>query len=299
MKAPEHLQRGRLNIGLIVFSAITVSAVVAGTILWLHQARDRNQLEVQQEHLSDLRTSELFRPTPEQEQSETIITEEGSDNAYPEETAPPSPTVYEMLPEYQAMYEENHDMVGWLSIDGTMIDYPVMQTPEDEDYYLDKGFDKQPNSNGCLILGAACSAGIGTREQGYENGSGPSTNLIIHGHTMQSGMMFGNLPLYEDHDYASEHSTICFDSLYEHREYEVIAAFYSQVYYKDQDVFKYYQFVQADTQEDFDNWYDNIKALALYDTGVTAAFGDEFITLSCCSYQVEDGRFVVVGKRIV
>ena len=116
---------------------------------------------------------------------------------------------------------------------------------------------------------------------------------------MQSGMMFGNLPLYEDHDYASEYSTICFDSLYEHREYEVIAAFYSQVYYKDQDVFKFYQFVQADTQEDFDNWYDNIKALSLYDTGATAAFGDEFITLSCCSYQVEDGRFVVVGKRVL
>ena len=197
------------------------------------------------------------------------------------------------------MYEENHDMVGWLSIDGTVIDYPVMQTPEEEDYYLDKGFDRQPNSNGCLILGAACSAGIGTREQGYENGSGPSTNLIIHGHTMQSGMMFGNLPLYEDRQYAAEHSTVCFDSLYEHREYEVIAAFYSQVYYKDQDVFKFYQFVQADTQEDFDNWYDNIKALSLYDTGVTASFGDEFITLSCCSYQVEDGRFVIVGKRVL
>jgi len=271
---------------------------MAGTLLWLHRAEDKNKLEVQQEHLSDLRTSELLRPTPEQEPSETIITKRGADNIYPEETAPPSPTVYEMLPEYQAMYEENHDMVGWLSIDGTVIDYPVMQTPEEEDYYLDKGFDKQPNSNGCLMMGKDCIAGVGTKETGYAVGSAPSTNLIIHGHTMRSGTMFGNLHLYEDADYAKTHSTIHFDSLYEHREYEVIAAFYSQVYYKDQDVFKYYQFVQADTAEDFDYWYDNIKALALYDTGVSASFGDEFITLSCCSYQVEDGRFVVVGKRI-
>lgn len=292
MKTPEHLRRGRLNIGLIVFSAITVSAVVAGTLLWLRQAEDRRSLEAQQEHLTELIVNETIPPTPRQEQADTA-------SASMEALPSPTQTGSEILPAYRAMFEENPDMIGWLSIDGTVIDYPVMQTPEDEDYYLDKGFDKQPNSNGCLILGAACSAGIGTREQGYEDGSAPSTNLIIHGHTMQSGMMFGNLPLYEDHDYASEHSTICFDSLYEHREYEVIAAFYSQVYYKDQDVFKYYQFVQADTQEDFDNWYDNIKVLALYDTGVTAVFGDEFITLSCCSYHVEDGRFVVVGKRIV
>ena len=292
MKAPEHLRRGRLNIGLIVFSAITVSAVVAGTLLWLRQAEDRRSLEAQQEHLSELIVNETIPPTPRQEQTDMA-------SASMEVLPSLAQTGCEILPAYRVMVEENPDMIGWLSIDGTVIDYPVMQTPEDEDYYLDKSFDRQPNSNGCLILGAACSAGIGTREDGYENGSPPSTNLIIHGHTMESGMMFGELSLYEDQEYASDHNTIYFDSLYEYREYEVIAAFYSQVYYKDQDVFKYYQFVQADTQEDFDNWYDNIKALSLYDTGVTAAFGDEFITLSCCSYQVEDGRFVVVGKRIV
>lgn len=291
MKAPEHLQRGRLNIGLIVFSVITVSAVVAGTLLWLRQAEDRRSLEAQQEHLSELIINETIPPAPRQEQADTA-------SASMEALPSPTQTGCEILPAYRAMVEENPDMIGWLSIDGTVVDYPVMQTPEDEDFYLDKGFDKQPNSNGCLMMGKDCIVGVGTKEIGYAVGSAPSTNLIIHGHTMQSGMMFGNLPLYEDADYAKTHSTICFDSLYEHREYEVIAAFYSQVFYKDQDVFKYYQFVQADTQEDFDDWYDNIMALSLYDTGVTAAFGDEFITLSCCSYHVEDGRFVVVGKRV-
>ena len=67
---------------------------------------------------------------------------------------------------------------------------------------------------------------------------------------------------------------------------------------KDMEATFYYQFFQADTQDEFDDWYDNIKAMSLYDTGVTAEYGDEFITLSCCAYQVEDGRFVVVGKRI-
>ena len=115
---------------------------------------------------------------------------------------------------------------------------------------------------------------------------------------MKSGQMFGNLKLYADSAYGMEHSVICFDSLYEKREYELLAVFYSKVYNKKDDVFKYYKFFQADTQEEFDDWYGNIKKLSLYDTGVTAEFGDEFITLSCCSYHTEDGRFAVVGKRV-
>lgn len=202
-----------------------------------------------------------------------------------------------ILPEYQDLYEQNQDLAGWLKIEGTNIDYPVMQTPENEDYYLDRGFDKSENINGCLILDTDSNAGIGDLEHKYEKGTSPSANLIIHGHTMKSGKMFGNLKLYEDESYGLEHHTIRFDSLYEHREYELIAVFYSQVFYEDQDVFKYYKFFQADTKEEFDDWYHNIKDMSLYDTGVTAEFGDEFITLSCCAYHVEDGRFVVVGKR--
>lgn len=204
----------------------------------------------------------------------------------------------EIMPEYQRLYEMNHDMAGWLSIAGTVIDYPVMQTPEDEDYYLATDFYGQPDKNGCLILDTDSRAGTGTKDCGYANGDVPSTNLIIHGHTMKSGEMFGRLKLYEDEKYGKRHRLICFDSLYEERVYELLAVFFSQVYYEKDKVFKYYIFFQADTEEEFDDWYTNIRAMSLYDTGVEAVFGDEFITLSCCSYHVEDGRFVVVGKRI-
>lgn len=204
----------------------------------------------------------------------------------------------EILPKYKALYEINHDLAGWLTIDGTVIDYPVMQTMEDESYYLELDFYGNQNKNGCLILDTDSTAGTGTKACDYANGTAPSTNLIIHGHTMKSGEMFGNLKLYADAEYGREHNLIRFDSLYEEREYELIAVFYSQVYYESDNVFKYYKFFQADTQEEFDDWYENIKAMSLYETGVTAQFGDEFITLSCCSYHVEDGRFVVVGKRV-
>lgn len=204
-----------------------------------------------------------------------------------------------MLPEYAALYEQNPDLIGWLRIEDTVIDYPVMQTMEDEDYYLSYDFNKEANNNGCLIMDKDSVVGEGTASHQYAGGTKPSTNLIIHGHTMKSGMMFGGLKKYVEESYGREHSIISFDSLYEKREYELIAVFYSQVYMNTDEVFKYYQFFQADTKVEFDGWYENIKSMSLYDTGISAEFGDEFITLSCCAYHVEDGRFVVVGKRIV
>ena len=203
-----------------------------------------------------------------------------------------------ILPEYETLYSQNSDMVGWLTIEDTIVDYPVMQTMEDEQYYLRRNFEKEDDDNGCLILDTDSVVGEGSRELGYVEDKEPSTNLIIHGHNMRTGNMFGKLSLYEDKTYGKEHNIICFDSIYEKREYELISVFYSKIFYQHEDVFKYYKFFQADTQEEFDNWYHNIKQKSLYDTGVEAEFGDEFITLSVCSYHVRDGRFVVVGKRI-
>ena len=203
-----------------------------------------------------------------------------------------------ILLEYEELYNQNNDMIGWLKIDDTVIDYPVMQTMDDEQYYLNRNFEKESDDNGCLIMDTDSVVGEGTREFGYVESKEPSSNLIIHGHNMKSGNMFGNLDLYEDEAYGKEHNIICFDSLYEKREYELISVFYSQVFYQYEEVFKFYKFFQADTQEEFDDWYNNIKEMSLYDTGVEAELGDEFITLSVCAYHVEDGRFVVVGKRI-
>ncbi len=226
-----------------------------------------------------------------EEMADTIVEEDGREGTTEDGD-------WVILPEYREIYEQNQDFIGWLTVEDTMIDYPVMQTPEDENYYLYRGFNKEENQNGSLIMDTDSIVGVGTAVQDYEKGENPSSNLIIHGHTMKSGEMFGKLQLYKEAEYGMEHNIIKFDSLYEKREYELISVFYSQVFYEDEDVFKYYKFFQADTEEEFKDWYGNIKSMALYDTGVTAEFGDEFITLSCCAYHVEDGRFVVIGKRI-
>ena len=204
-----------------------------------------------------------------------------------------------MLPEMEELYDMNSDIVGWLKIDDMKIDYPVMQTKDDEEYYLNRDFQQHYSANGSLILDTDSEYGSGTKENAYQDGILPSTNLIIHGHNMRNGDMFGTLDYYREVGFMEKHKTIKLTTLKEEREYEIISVFLSQVYLKSQtDVFKYYKFFDAYDEDEFNNFYDNIKELSLFDTGTTAKFGDEFITLSVCAYHVENGRLVVVGKRI-
>ena len=208
-------------------------------------------------------------------------------------------TVAQKTPKMEEMYALNEDCVGWISIDGTVIDYPVMQTPFDEQYYLNRDFDRKYSAYGCIIADTDSEIGTGTADAGYEDGTRPATNIILHGHNMKNGTMFGSLDSYRNKSYERQHPIIKFSSLYEDREYEICSVFLSQVYKKSEtDVFKYYQFFNADTEDEFDDFYNNIKRMSMYDTGVDASFGDEFITLSVCAYHVENGRLVVVGKRI-
>ncbi|MCH5273965.1 MAG: sortase [Lachnospiraceae bacterium] len=188
-----------------------------------------------------------------------------------------------ILSRYAALYEKNSDFAGWLFIEGTDISYPVMQC-EDDEYYLDHDFYGNKDKYGCLYVRNKADLNAGT-------------NFVIYGHNMRDGAMFGKLDLYQKESFYPEHREIFFHTLYEERVYEIIAVFRSQVYNSDDDAFKYYQFYEADTPEEFDYFYENIKTLSLYDTGVTAEFGDTFLTLSTCAYHVEDGRFVVVAKR--
>ncbi|MCR5788889.1 MAG: class B sortase [Lachnospiraceae bacterium] len=203
-----------------------------------------------------------------------------------------------MTAEMSDYYAQNPDIIGWLKIDDTVIDYPVMQTMEDEEYYLYKDFKGNYSAEGSLILDTDSTAGTGTKQMDYQDGTRPSTNLIIHGHNMKNGTMFGSLDNWRKKEYEEQHDIIKFSSLYEDRKYEIVSVFLSQVFKADDDVFKYYKFFNAETEEEFNDFYDNIKEMALYDTGVSASFGDEFITLSVCAYHVENGRLVIVAKRI-
>jgi sortase B len=219
------------------------------------------------------------------EESDTTedVTEE-SQPTEPEPSEEPVPPAIENP--YKDYYLANSDMVGWLVLPGTVIDYPVMWTPRDENYYLKRDFNGKKSNDGCLILDTDSSLDPLT------------TNLIIHGHYRKTGAMFTCLHQYEDKDFYEEHKQIILHTEEKEIIYEVVAAFRSQVYRKKDTVFKFYKFFQADNQTQFDDFYKNIKKLSIYDTGVTAEFGDNFITLSTCAYHVENGRFVVVAQEV-
>ena len=191
----------------------------------------------------------------------------------------------DVLDEYKTLYQKNKKLIGWLKIDDTLIDYPVMQTSDNE-YYLDHNFNQEYDKNGSLFLDCDCKA--------YPQ----STNMIIYGHHMKSGQMFGGLQKYAKESYAKEHDTIQFDTIYEKGTYQVMYVFRSQVYNEDDVIFKYYQFIDANSEEEFNSYMNEMASMSLYDTGVTASFGDSLLTLSTCDYSQTDGRFVVVAKKI-
>lgn len=191
----------------------------------------------------------------------------------------------DILPEYETLYNKNKKLIGWLKIDDTNIDYPVMQT-SDNTYYLDHNYNQEYDKNGSIFLDYNCNV--------YPR----STNMIVYGHHMKSGNMFGNLQKYAKESYGKKHSVITFDTIYEKAQYQVMYVFRSQVYNEDDIVFKYYQFIEANSETEFNSYMQEMSALSLYDTGVTAEFGDNLLTLSTCDSSQTDGRFVVVAKRI-
>ena len=191
----------------------------------------------------------------------------------------------EVLEEYQTLYNKNTKLIGWLKFDDTIIDYPVMQTVNNE-YYLDHNFNQEYDKNGSLFLDKDCDV---VRR---------NTNLIIYGHHMKSGKMFGNLNSYSNEEYGKKHALIQFDTIYEKGTYEVMYVFRSRIYNEDEVVFKYYQFLDAASEAEFNSNMQEMAALSLYDTGVTARYGDELLTLSTCDSSETDGRFVVVAKRV-
>lgn len=192
----------------------------------------------------------------------------------------------EFIPEYFELWQQNHDMVGWIKIDGTKLNYPVMQSVDEPDFYLKHGFDKKYTDYGCPYVQENC------------NVSAPSDNLVLYGHHMNDGSMFAVLDKYKKEDFWKEHKTIHFDTLSDRNEYEIVAVFKTVVYTDSPDSFKYYHFSDAGNAEEFDAYIEKCKELALYDTGVTAEYGDKLITLSTCEYSQTNGRIVIVAKLI-
>lgn len=183
---------------------------------------------------------------------------------------------------YSSLYEINNDMVGWIKIKGTNIDYPVMYKENDEDYYLTHSFYNDGSYSGVPFVS--------------KNYRDSNNNLLIYAHNINNKTLFGELLKYDDKGFYNRYQIINFDSLDEERVYQIVAVFKDII--TDNDEFKYYKFDYNMNREEFKYYIGNIKNMALYDTGIDVSYGDKLITLSTCINDVKDARFIVVAKRI-
>lgn len=191
----------------------------------------------------------------------------------------------ERMLKVKKLQKENDDIVGWLEIEDTNINYPVLQG-DDNEFYLNRNYKKEKSEKGSIFLDAKYNWNI------------PSNNLLIYGHNIINGLMFQDLLKYESQDFYKKHPNIRFTTEKDDKEYEIISVFKSRVYYKaEKNVFRYYDFINAKKEEDYMEFVKNAKKASIYDIEVTAKYGDELITLITCSYHIEDGRFVVIGKE--
>ena len=191
-----------------------------------------------------------------------------------------------ILPELTELYQQNNDLVGWICVEDTNINYPVMQTVENPNYYLKRGFDREYSSYGCPYVQEDCDV------------LKPSDNLVIYGHHMNNGSMFADLEKFKDEDFWQEHKTITFNTLTDRNDYEIFAVFKTVVYTDSPEAFKYYRFTDTQSAEEFAAYVEKCKELSLYDTDISAEYGDKLITLSTCEYSRTNGRLVVVAKKV-
>ena len=197
----------------------------------------------------------------------------------PEPAAMPTP-----LADYEALYALNPDFFGWIRLEGTRVDYPVMYSPDRPLQYLGHDFYGKFSYAGVPFVDGECDGG--------------GRYLIVYGHHMKDGSMFSGLMAYEDRAFWEQHPTFRFDTRFERRIYAVVAAFRARVLTKEEKGFRYYSYAALDDEETFETYMSHVRAMAAYDTGVETAFGDEILALSTCAYHTEKGRFVVVAKRV-
>lgn len=181
----------------------------------------------------------------------------------------------------------NPDIIGWLEIENSNMNNPVVQSKNNNDFYMNHNYKKEYSKEGSLFLDENFDLDL------------PSTNYLIYGHNnWGNDEMFAGLMNYKDKSYYQTHKEIRFTTEREDAVYEILSVFYARVYYKNEkDVFRYYYFVQANNEEEYDDFVKKAKQASIYETGVNASYGEQLLTLSTCEYSQVDGRFAIVAKK--
>ena len=185
---------------------------------------------------------------------------------------------------YQDFYDENEDFIGWVKIYDNTVNYPVMYTPDDYDYYLHLDFNRKWSSSGTPFIGEGCDV--------------DSRSFVIHGHNLRNGSMFAELEKYRKEEYWEEHQEVYFNTMDEDRVYRIFAAVDTTVDKSSGRFFEFYTRVGDLSDEKLASYVEELRSRALYDTGVEVDCADpdtQILVLSTCSYTAHDGRFLVAA----
>ena len=273
------MKKWMYNALIILFSCVLVVSSIFAIRYFINSNQQKNRYE----QLATIYGEPTYdRPVISDEPDTTLPTTDP--NALVQVTDPKTGETVSLLPAFAELYTTNPDIVGWLSIPGTEISYPVMHTPDRENFYLTHDFDGQESAHGCLYARDVCNVFT------------PSDNITIYGHRMKDGSMFARLDKYMDKSFYEENPYIFFDTLTELHTYQIISVFLTTASVGEG--FSYHTFVDAGNEAEYNSFVDTCKDLSLYDTGVDAQYGDKLITLSTCEYSQTNGRLVVVAKRI-
>ena len=283
----KNVKRKRKILNCLIYFFIVVNLILA----WIYIAKFMDigrEAKIESELLDSIEIGEIKNANREENESnnneENQAINEKEENVKNENKERKKEETERML-KVEKLQEENEDIVGWIEIEDTNISYPVLQG-KDNEYYLNHNYKKEKSQKGSIFLDANYDWSI------------PSNNLIIYGHNIVNDLMFKDLLKYANEEFYKEHPVIRFTTKENDGEYEIISAFKSKVFNKsDTNVFRYYNFINAETEEEYNEFVENAKKASLYDIEETAEYGEELITLITCSYHTTDGRFVVIGRE--
>ncbi|AWW25623.1 MULTISPECIES: class B sortase [unclassified Acetobacterium] len=179
--------------------------------------------------------------------------------------------------DFNALLALNPDTIGWVQIEGTPLEYPVVQT-DNNDYYLSHNYLQEESFEGAVFRDYLCNTTT-------------TRNHVLYGHYMSDESMFGSLWNYQDQAYLKLHPVIQFDQPGHPGDWEIFSIYITKADYD-------YRQPEFITDGEFIDYMNRLKARSLYDTGVTLDPDDEVLTLSTCIYTFDDARFAVHARKV-
>lgn len=246
--------------GILIFSFIKIISLQTET----EQVNDMYQTLSEQ--------AQAIPDTPVEETNEEADTNSDSLSSY-------------ILPQYTDLVAQNEDMVGWIRIEDTNIDYPVMSSENDVEFYLSHDFFKNSDRHGVPFIDSSYCNIVN------------SDNLIVYGHSMRDGTMFADLHKYTNVKFCEEHPFITLNTIHDEYTYQVIMVF--KIEEADTQKFPYHTITQFDQSSvTIHDYLARAKYYSLWNNEQKISDDDKLLTLSTCEYTLSNGRLVIIAKRL-